>query len=83
MWDTTYSLEDYMDIFQSKKLTREEEKKRDAMLIKLMNFNSWYTLLEIFDVDTVKRYLLTDDVINGLFPRPLRKKYDFARNLLQ
>jgi hypothetical protein len=42
----------------------------------------WYTILEIFPSETIKTEILHDDVINRLYPKELKEKYQHARKIL-
>jgi hypothetical protein len=79
-WDTPLSNDDLYRIFTGK------EKKIggiDKVWIysRILNSFNWYTVLEIIPKDELP-FLLSDKVINNLFPRQLRNKYQYVRSAL-
>lgn len=48
---------------------------------KLLKSYSWHTLLRILPADRLKE-ALNDDVLRRLWPASLRKRYEYARELL-
>ena len=41
----------------------------------------WYTLLKLIGTEKLAN-ILTDPVIDGIFPRDLKTKYEYARDIL-
>jgi hypothetical protein len=42
----------------------------------------WYTLIDFFPLETLKRDVLDEQVICRLFPKDLRDRYRYARKIL-
>jgi hypothetical protein len=53
----------------------------DALFVKALNTLSWYELIDIFGAAKLSE-LLTDDIIDKLFPTGRREYYKNARRLL-
>ncbi len=47
----------------------------------LISFD-WYTLLKLFSIETLKNEVLNEKVICRLYPKELRKRYRYARDIL-
>ena len=78
-WDTNLKAEDLLEIIKS-----DDEKKltaKNGIYIKILNWFSWHQVREMFPEEKLPQ-LLTDSVIQGLFPRDLREKYRYVRSLL-
>ncbi|MCC7401268.1 MAG: hypothetical protein IT214_07260 [Chitinophagaceae bacterium] len=79
-WDTPLSNDDLFRIFSG-----STEKKggidRDWIYTRILNTFNWYTVLKIIPKDQLP-FLLSDRVINNLFPRQLRNKYRHVRSAL-
>lgn len=79
-WDTPYSLNDLYKVF-----TGEEKKigsiDKNWIYSRLLNTYNWYTVLKIVPKKDLPQ-LLSDEVINNLFPRQLRQKYRHVRSAL-
>jgi len=54
---------------------------RANLFAKLLTGTDWYTLLKIIP-DKDLNYLLSDNVLNRLFPKELKELYLYARRLL-
>ena len=76
-WDTTKTAEDLLNILKSP----ENNWEKKGLYIKMLNFFYWHKVRHLVQPDKISE-LLSDDVINGLFPRPLRDKYRYVRSLL-
>ena len=76
-WDTTKTADDLLLVLKSKENTWEKK----GLYIKLLNFFTWHKVRHIVSQDQLPE-LLSEEVINGLFPRPLRDKYRYVRSLL-
>ena len=48
---------------------------------RLLNSYDWFTILQIFKMNDLK-FLLSDDVLNMLYPRTLKNKYLYVRRVL-
>lgn len=82
LWDRNTDVEYYLQLMKKDRRTSAEEKELGALYIKILNFNNWHTVVKHFGVKYAVDHMLTENVIRGLFPRPLRKKYEFVRNVL-
>ena len=79
-WDYKVSKEEAWDLFTGKEQSAGGI-TRTNLLRKLVNGYRWHTVLKIVPKEQLKE-LLTDEIINGLFPRSLKAKYYHARKLL-
>jgi hypothetical protein len=82
LWDRDTDETYYLQLLEKDQRTRAEEKELQSLFIKILNFNNWHTVVKHFGVTYAVKQMLTENVIKGLFPRPLRKKYEFVRNVL-
>lgn len=82
LWDRDTDEMYYLQLLKKDQHTPAEEKELQALFIKILNFNNWYTVVSYFGIKYAVEQMLTENVIKGLFPRPLRKKYEFVRNVL-
>lgn len=82
LWDRDTDEMYYLQLLEKEERTPAEEKELQALYIKILNFNNWHTVIKHFGVKYAVEQILTENVIRGLFPRPLRKKYEFVRNVL-
>jgi len=55
---------------------------RTNLYCRLLTTYDWYTLLNLITVDTLKHEALSESVVGLLFPKELRKKYEYARKVL-
>ena len=78
-WDYKVSKEEAYDLFTGKEKIKGVT--RNNLLVKILNGYRWHTVLKIMPKEKLLE-LLTDDVINGLFPRSLKAKYYHARKFL-
>jgi len=49
---------------------------------RLLTTYDWYTLLKLISSDRLKHEALSETVITLLFPKELRKKYQYAKKVL-
>jgi hypothetical protein len=79
-WDYTINPEDLFDVFTGKK---KHVGSIDCMLIysRLLNSFDWYTLLKIVPPQKWK-VMLSDKVLDFIYPKSLKNKYAHARKLL-
>ncbi len=52
-----------------------------TIFIRLLSTYDWYTLIKLFPLKVLKESL-SDDILNSLYPKELKKKYQYARKLL-
>ncbi|MDZ7636059.1 MAG: hypothetical protein U5L72_17130 [Bacteroidales bacterium] len=55
---------------------------REMLFIRMLETYPWFTLLQVFTIDDIKR-LLTSRVVGRLRSASLREKYEFVRHRLQ
>jgi hypothetical protein len=79
-WDTPFSNDDLYQVFTGK---REKIGSIDKTKIytRILNTFNWYTVMKIIPKEEWP-FLLSDNVINKLFPRQLRNKYLHVRTVL-
>jgi len=82
LWDRDKDAAYYITLLQKEKPTGSEKRELQNLYIKILNYNNWHEVVKHFDRERIKNEILTDEVINGLFPRTLRKKYEFVRKVL-
>jgi len=56
--------------------------ERTDLYRRILNSFDWYTILKIFTHEQLKHDVLNEQVISRLFPKDLRKRYRYARNIL-
>ena len=81
MWDYNIPVADIEALLSGKK-EMAGHYDLHSLFKKLIESYSWYTILQIFTPDEIKR-LLTDDTINRLRIPSLKKKYEFVKQRLQ
>jgi hypothetical protein len=79
-WDTPLSTDELYRIFTGTESHISSIDKKWVFLRILNTFN-WYTVLKIIPEKELP-FLLSDEVINNLFPRQLRNKYQHVRSAL-
>lgn len=82
LWDTHLDENEALNVLQNNTTSKKQQKLKQVLIIKVMNAHGWYELLEFFDIDTLKSEFLKPEIIQGVFPRPLRKKYEFISRTL-
>jgi len=55
---------------------------KNDLYCRLLKTYDWYTLLKLISSDRLKHEALNEAVITMLFPKELRKKYQYARKVL-
>ena len=79
-WDTPLSIDELYNIF-----TGEAGKiggiDKNWIYARILNTFNWYTVLKIVPQNELPS-LLSDNVLNNLFPRQLRNKYQHVRSAL-
>jgi hypothetical protein len=55
---------------------------REKLFAKMLEGLPWYTIIRLFSVENVKK-MLTDEVINSLWPVSVQKQYRYVRKRLQ
>ncbi len=80
-WDSQISAETAYDILHMKP---EHEKSSDDevnLYQRMLTTLDWYTILSIMPPEKL-RFLLSDNVIQRVFPKTLQKKYQYVRSVL-
>ncbi|HOY32858.1 MAG TPA: hypothetical protein PKW80_13350 [Bacteroidales bacterium] len=79
-WDHNITSEDLFGIFTGKK-KNVGSVNRVIIYYRLLNSYDWYTLLKMVPSGKWKE-MLSDPVLENLFPKSLKKKYSYARRVL-
>jgi hypothetical protein len=79
-WDYDVNPEEALPVLEGKS-ERIGSISKHELFIKILNFVPWHTIREIFP-ERMLPQLLSDQVINGLFPPILRERYQYVRKLL-
>jgi hypothetical protein len=79
-WDVEMSQTDMEKLLEEKFQTIEEVQSQQ-FFGRLLTSCDWYTLLKLMPSAKLK-VVLSDEVLNRLFPKDLKNKYIYARNLL-
>lgn len=80
LWDIPISQREKIKKTLNKNPARFLE-KNEALFVKALNSLSWYELISLLGPERLDE-LLTDDIINKIFPEKRRKYYKNARRLL-
>ena len=81
LWDSELSPEEALDLL-AHPATSKKGVTAGNLYVKILGSCSWYTLLKFFPAERLKEEILTDKVVNRLFPPVLRQRYRYARSLL-
>jgi hypothetical protein len=79
-WDTQNEITD-AESYLENQLRAIDKKESQQFIRKLLTSCDWYTLLKLIGPEKLIN-VLTDPVICGIFPRSLKKKYEYARDIL-
>lgn len=79
-WDTPHDTDELYRIFTGE-LDHIGGVDKKWIYARILNTFNWYTVLKIIPQDELPR-LLSDEVIDKLFPRQLRNKYRHVRSAL-
>ena len=79
-WDTPLSGDDLYRIFTGAE-SHIGGIDKNWIYLRILNTYNWYTVLKITPKNELP-YLLSDEVINNLFPRQLRNNYRHVRSAL-
>lgn len=79
-WDTTLTAKDLLNILRNEG-TVANDASRKQLYIKILNWFPWHQIREMIPSEQLPR-LLSDDVIQGVFPRDMRDKYKYVKSLL-
>ena len=81
MWDYNISPEHCLDVLEGKR-KEAGHYKEDTLFRKMIESYRWFTILEILTIERITQ-LLTQDVINSLRFKSLKKSYEFIRQRLR
>lgn len=81
LWDYNIAVEDAMAVLEGKK-KQAGHYTREKLFIKILESYSWFTILQIFTPEEIKK-LLTTSLVSKLRSPSLQKKYEFVRKRLQ
>jgi hypothetical protein len=81
LWDSELSPEEALNLLTHPDLSRKGMTARN-LYVRILCGCSWYTLLKLFPAERLKNEILTDEVVDRLFPPVLRQRYRYARSLL-
>ncbi|MDX9785237.1 MAG: hypothetical protein RBT11_00520 [Desulfobacterales bacterium] len=55
---------------------------KNELYRKLLTGCDWYTLLRLIPADRLKTEVLSEEVLSGLFPKALKLRYLYAKEIL-
>ena len=76
----------HIDVNYALRLLKGEPERfqhdRANLYRRLMSTYDWYTILDLIPVDQLRDVALSEPVVGQLFPKELREKYRYARDVL-
>ena len=81
MWDYSISAGDMEDLLDGN-IDKAGHYSREHLFGKMIKGLPWYTLLQLIPAESVKK-LLTDEVIETLWPESVKTQYKYVRKRLQ
>lgn len=81
MWDYSISPTD-MEKLLVGKIEKAGHYTREKLFAKMLIGLPWYTIIQIIPVEKV-REMLTVEVIEALWPKAVKKQYEYVRKRLQ
>jgi hypothetical protein len=81
MWDYSISPGD-MEKLLACKINKAGHYTREKLFSKMLTGLSWFTVISLIPIEEVKE-LLTDEVIEQLWPKSVQKKYRYVKQRLQ
>lgn len=79
-WDTQTEITD-AEAYLEEQLRTIDKNESQQFFRRLLSSCDWYTLLKLMGPEKLTN-ILTDPVIGGIFPRGLKTKYEYARDIL-
>lgn len=79
VWDYNFDDNDLVDIYLGKKTNPTISP--NELMVKLLNGYSWHKLIKVLGRDVTKS-LLTDEVLNCIYPKSYKKNLINARRIL-
>lgn len=80
-WDLNISAEEIYALLHSQPGHQELPVEEINIYRRMLTTLDWYTILKILPAEKV-RFLLQDNVLQGLFPKDLQRKYQYVRSVL-
>lgn len=80
-WDTNISENELYLIFSGNNNEKKYHIDKNHIYSRLLNTYDWFLILKMFKINDLK-LLLSDDVLNMLYPRTLKTKYRYVRRIL-
>jgi hypothetical protein len=81
LWDCDLSPGEALDLLAHPDQSKKGVTARN-LYVKILGGCSWYTLLKLFPAERLKKEILTDEIVDRLFPPVLKQRYRYARSLL-
>ena len=81
MWDYSISAGEMQDLLDGK-IEKAGHYTYENLFAKMIKGLPWYTVLQLIPAEKVKE-LLTDEVINTLWPESVKTQYKYVRKRLQ
>lgn len=81
MWDYDIS-PDEMEKLLDGKIEKAGHYTREKLFAKILAGLPWYTIIQLIPAGIIKE-MLTDEVIEGLWPESIKKQYEYIRKRLQ
>ena len=81
MWDYSISTDDMEDLLAGK-IDKAGHYSRENLFAKMLKGLPWYTLLQLLSPVNVKK-LLTEEVIESLWPESVKTQYKYVKKRLQ
>ena len=81
MWDYSISVSDMENLLDGK-IDKAGHYTRETLFAKMLIGLPWYTIIQLMPLAKVKE-MLTDDIISVLWPKPVKKQYEYVRKRLQ
>jgi len=81
MWDYSISVSD-MEKLLDGKIDKAGHYTREKLFVKMLTGLPWFTIIQILPVAKVKE-MLTNEVIDSLWPKSVKSKYEYVRKRLQ
>ena len=81
MWDYSISAID-MEKLLNGKIEKAGHYTRQKLFAKMLTGLPWYTIIQLLPVENIKE-MLTDEVIRALWPKSVKKQYEYVRKRLQ
>lgn len=81
MWDYVISPNDMENLLDGK-IVKAGHYTREKLFAKMLTGLPWYTIIQLLPVEDVKE-MLTNEVIEVLWPKSVQKQYEYVRKRLQ